>query len=549
VTLLFLAVQVFWLVLSLWHMLDLMQYLQQHEYLSLRFLNWSRQHWIKVARPVEWVVLLWLLTRLIPPILPASKLVLFTLIIWLVTALISVYLWARAHRKAIKPLAVTARVKRLIAGAFVLLLVEAALLYAAFFGFSQPQFPAWNQGAPITALFWLLALWLVSQLSVFNLVLANWLNWPVEEALRQYYIRSAQKIIRQVNPIVIGVTGSYGKTSTKEILAHVLGSRYEVLKTPRTFNTILGVCKVIREELKPNHRYFIVEMGAYKPGEIARICRLVKPQIGILTAVGPQHLERFKTVENIAKAKFELIQALPQSGIAIFNGDDPICRDLAQKSPVKALCYGLSVLDPALDLLAKDVETTPEGSQFELFAPGHEPVPARMRLLGRHNISNALAAVLAGLQCGLALRDASRALASVPQMEHRLQLIPAGGGIITLDNAYNSNPAGAQVALEVLSSFKTGRKVLVTPGFAELGSIEAAEHARLGERAAQVCDLIFLIGSPQRTDQILQGIQSHNFDPARVFCFPRLKDARQKMSELLQPGDIVLFENDLTDIY
>jgi UDP-N-acetylmuramoyl-tripeptide--D-alanyl-D-alanine ligase len=160
-----------------------------------------------------------------------------------------------------------------------------------------------------------------------------------------------------------------------------------------------------------------------------------------------------------------------------------------------------------------------------------------------------LGASLAALQFGLSIKEISRALATLPQLEHRLQVIQAGSGIITIDNAYNSNPSGAKVSLEVLASFQGGRKVLVTPGFAELGSIEAEEHANLGRSAAQVCDLIFLIGVPERVDQILKGIREGGFNPEKVFCFPRLNDARVKMREVLQSGDVVLFENDLPDIY
>ncbi|MDD5370944.1 MAG: UDP-N-acetylmuramoyl-tripeptide--D-alanyl-D-alanine ligase, partial [Anaerolineaceae bacterium] len=402
---------------------------------------------------------------------------------------------------------------------------------------------------PVRALVMILLLWLVSQLSVLNLIAANVLTWPVEEGIRQYYIRTALKFIRQVNPIVIGITGSYGKTSTKEILAHLLGSKYEVLKTPRTFNTILGVCKVIREELKPSHAYFIVEMGAYKPGEIARICRLVKPRIGILTAIGPQHLERFKTIENIAKAKFELIQALPPDGIAIFNGDDAACQRLAEKSRVRTLCYGTQSGVSVPDLLGSNLVFSQNGTEFVMTEEGQAAEPARIRLLGRHNVSNSLGASLAALQCGMTLKEIVRTLTTIPQLEHRLQVVQTGSGIITIDNAYNSNPSGAKVSLEVLASFQGGRKVVVTPGFAELGVIEAEEHANFGRVAAQVCDLIFLIGVPDRVNQILRGIREAGFNPEHVFCFPRLNDARVKMREVLQPGDVVLFENDLPDIY
>ena len=216
---------------------------------------------------------------------------------------------------------------------------------------------------------------------------------------------------------------------------------------------------------------------------------------------------------------------------------------------MRALRYGTQPGSPMLELIGSDLSFSQEGTQFTISVGDQAAESARMRLLGRHNVSNALGASLAALQCGLSLKEIVRALATLPQLEHRLQVIQAGSGIITIDNAYNSNPSGAKVSLEVLASFQGGRKVLVTPGFAELGAIEAEEHAQLGRSAAHVCDLIFLIGIPQRVNQILNGIQEVGFNPEKVFCFPRLNDARVKMREILQPGDVVLFENDLPDIY
>ncbi len=276
--------------------------------------------------------------------------------LWIGVGLISFWGWRRSRSKVIKPLVLTARVKRLLAAGVLVLLIEAAGLFWLALRIPPYRFTSWP-GEPGPWIFvFLFGLWLVSQLTVGNILLANLVTYPVEAALRAYYVESARRIIRAVNPIVIGITGSYGKTSTKEILAHILASQVEVLKTPRTFNTIMGVCKVIREDLKPKHRYFIVEMGAYKAGEIARICRLVRPQIGILTAVGPQHLERFKTIEKIIQAKYELIDALPPDGTAIFNGDDPICRELASRTRVKTLRYGIDPESQDLDLRARNAD-------------------------------------------------------------------------------------------------------------------------------------------------------------------------------------------------
>jgi UDP-N-acetylmuramoyl-tripeptide--D-alanyl-D-alanine ligase len=544
------AAFVTWLLVSAWHTIDLLQFFQQHEYLSGRFLQWSVKRWSRVIYPVEFLALAGILAG---RVMRTSWVVTgwFTVMLWLVGAGIGFFRWRSERQKVIKPLVYTARIKRLLAAAIITAAVEAAVIFWITDPWLQSyrSFPFTLTAGGSILVFYILCLWLHAQLTPLNIVLANGLAFPVEEASRQRYIREAREKIDRLDPIVIGITGSYGKTSTKEILAHLLGSKYAVLKTPKTFNTILGVCKVIREDLKPEHRYFIVEMGAYKPGEIARICDLVHPKIGILTAVGPQHLERFGSVETIARAKYELIEALPADGVAIFNGDDEICRQLAEKTQVKTLRYGMQPESPSLDLRAATLITSDQGTSFELQLGAEPALPSRTQLLGRHNVTNTLGAVLTATECGLSLKDAVRAIASLTPLEHRLQVVRAAGGIITLDNAYNSNPSGAKVALEVLASFQSGQKVLVTPGFAELGAIQAEEHRRLGENAAGVCDYIFLIGDPVRTGEILAGVQSKGFDPQRVFCYERLAAAKEHLRSLLQPGDVVLFENDLIDIY
>ncbi len=544
------AAVVTWLLVSAWHTIDLLQFFQQHEYLSGRFLQWSVKHWLRVIYPFEFLTLAGILAGRVMHI----SLVLtggLAVLLWLTGAGIGFLRWRTERVKVIKPLVYTARIKRLLAAAALAAAAEAAIVV----WITSPWLKSY-QSTPFTLttggsilLFYVFCMWLQSQLSPLNIVVANGLAFPVEEASRQRYIREAREKIARLDPIVIGITGSYGKTSTKEVLAHILGAKYPVLKTPKTFNTILGVCKVIRDELKPEHRYFIVEMGAYKPGEIERICDLVHPKIGILTAVGPQHLERFGSVEAIAQAKYELIQALPADGVAIFNGDDPICRELAEKTRVRTLRYGMQAESSSLDLRAANLVTSDQGTSFDLQIGSQPAVTARTQLLGRHNVTNCLGAILVATECGLTLKETVRALASLTPLEHRLQVVRAAGGITTIDNAYNSNPSGAKVALEVLASFQSGRKVLVTPGFAELGAIQAEEHKRLGENAAEVCDYIFLIGDAGRTGEILEGVHAKGFDPKRVFCYERLAAAKERLRELLQPGDVVLFENDLIDIY
>jgi UDP-N-acetylmuramoyl-tripeptide--D-alanyl-D-alanine ligase len=394
-----------------------------------------------------------------------------------------------------------------------------------------------------------LALVLLGQLVVFDVILANLLTYPIEEFMRRRYVASAAKVLAGVNPVVIGITGSYGKTSTKELLAHILSVRYDVYKTPRSFNTLMGICKVIREELQPHHRYFIVEMGAYKPGEIARICNLVKPRFAILTAVGPQHLERFKSIENVAKAKFELIQALPGDGASVFNADDPICLELSNKTGSTVRRYGME--NPSIcDVSARSIVLSSEGTSFELFVKETgQWYPVRSHLLGRHNVSNIMAAFLLARECGVGVKEAIFAIASAVPFVHRLQLVKSENDVLYIDDSYNSNPIGASMALEVLNTYQAGRRILVTPGYAELGHIQAAEHEKLGELAGGVCDYVILVGNQTRTAQIQAGALRSKIDPDHILCYNALSQVKEFFVTFLKPGDIVLFENDLPDNY
>ncbi|MBN2116695.1 MAG: UDP-N-acetylmuramoyl-tripeptide--D-alanyl-D-alanine ligase [Anaerolineales bacterium] len=355
-----------------------------------------------------------------------------------------------------------------------------------------------------------------------------------------------------MNPLVIGITGSYGKTSTKHLIAEILTfeySEFEVLSTPRSYNTLMGVCKVINESLKPHHKYFVVEMGAYKSGEIKKICQLVKPQIGILTAIGPQHLERFKTIENVARAKNELIEALPDNGVAIFNGDDPFCQKLAAGAKARKLFYG-TASNENFDIKAANISMSIKGTEFDIELKSEKPRHVKMQLLGHHNVSNALGAILVARECGVPVERAVRALLTINPFEHRMQLIRTPQGITVIDNAYNSNPVSAKISLDVMQAIQTtGRKILVTPGFAELGVRQDEEHFKLGQNAASVCDYVFLVGDDKRVTPIVKGLTDQGFAQERIYVNRSLAEARRTLAEVSSPGDLILFENDLPDIY
>jgi UDP-N-acetylmuramoyl-tripeptide--D-alanyl-D-alanine ligase len=389
----------------------------------------------------------------------------------------------------------------------------------------------------------------VIQLSPLTTVLANIMLSPVQNAINQTYLRRAQRRLRDVSPLVIGITGSYGKTSTKYLLEHLLSNHRRVLKTPMSYNTLMGVCRVINEHLEVGCEAFIAEMGAYRRGDIKELCHFVQPTIGILTAIGPQHLERFKTIENVQATKYELIEALPSSGVAIFNNDDPRCRALANRTThVRVMRYGVEVNGQNLDLWAENIAMGPEGLSFTLAEKEGGRIDVRTILLGRHNILNILGASCAALAIGIPLAELAKAIQVLPAVPHRLQLMDNGGGVTVIDDSYNSNPTGAMEALEVLGSFTTGQRILVTPGMVELGALEGQLNEELGAKAAEVCDYVVLVGV-ERTKPLVRGLQRQHFPPEKIRLVRDLKGATIVLPTIVTVGDTVLFENDLPDLY
>ncbi len=455
-----------------------------------------------------------------------------------------VYMLTRRKKvEAKKPLVYTARAKRVFGLSIGLLIgLAVGIVLAA-------------KESP-----WRVAIFLFSEVSVVNLIIANLLIYPLERTINEAYLLSARRRIKTLGPKVIGITGSYGKTSTKYILHRILSEKFNTLMTPDSYNTPMGICKVIRGQLAAGHEIFIVEMGAYKRGDIRELCNLASPQIGILTAVGPQHLERFKSIENIRKTKYELIESLPPGGLAVFNCDNEICAELADKrenggNPVRRYATEPSSItstsEPA-QLTATDIRHTDEGLAFtvQVLAGVQDAaeVEIRTQLLGRHNVSNILAAMAVAIECGMTLEEIQAAIANVEPVPHRLQLTAGVGGVTIIDDSFNSNPIGAKAALEVLTEIGDGKKVLVTPGMVELGEKEYDENKKLGEHAADVCDLVILVG-PTRTIPILDGLKAAAYPSQQIIVALNLEEVKQHLATRVQSGDVVLFENDLPDNY
>ena len=386
---------------------------------------------------------------------------------------------------------------------------------------------------------------LVVSLELILDIAGNCINHPVEEGINRYYINDARRILRSMPELItIGVTGSYGKTSVKYYLETLLKAKYNVLVTPGNFNTPLGITRTIREHMKPSNEIFICEMGARRTGEIKEICDLFPPDHGIITAVGPQHLETFFSIENIRRTKFELADAVSGKGMLFLNGDNELIRETAEKYPSPVLYYSKGQRE---GYYAKDIKVSDLGTSFTVVTPEGEEELFHVRLIGEHNIINVLGAIAVANKLGMTLKELKVPVRRIEPVEHRMQ-IRNQGNVTIIDDAYNSNPVGSKAAVETLAMFD-GVKILITPGMVELGEQEKEYNRKFGTYAAENCDYIFLVGK-NHTKPIMDGIMERNFPGERCRVFDRVEDA---MSFALGIRDdrrkFILLENDLPDNY
>ncbi len=446
------------------------------------------------------------------------------------------------RREAVKPLVFTARAKRLLA----LSLLAPALLVLASVGLALAGMSALGLGI-------LLGLgWVALLLAPQSLLVANAALKPVQGAVNRRFLQSAQRALRDYQPLVVGITGSYGKTTTKFCVGEVLGVQRPTLVTPESYNSYLGVLRTINERLAPEHQAFVVEMGMFRKGDIAELCELVKPSVGVITAIGPMHLERLGSIEAIASAKAELAEALPEDGQLITNGDDPLCVAIADDTRAHARAHValFSIDNQAAPVRATNVSLADGHTKFDLhLGAGSPPTPVSAQLLGTHNVYNLLAAAAVGWTLEMEPAQIVLGLERVKAPEHRLQPIHnRRAGIVVIDDAYNSNPEGAASALEVLRDHDAKRRLLVTPGMVELGELEEELNRRFGEQAGVVCDVVILVGR-DRTRPIYEGLMSVGMEGSGVKVVRDIAEATTLLGTLTRAGDVVLFENDLPDTY
>jgi UDP-N-acetylmuramoyl-tripeptide--D-alanyl-D-alanine ligase len=456
-------------------------------------------------------------------------------------------------------LKMTDRAKRIFYLACVIYLVAATLLSKLFVRDFSGVYPMTST----MIAFWLIQI-VLFQAEPFILMLANAILNPYELKLQEQYANQAREILRKVHPLVIGITGSYGKTSTKVILTDVLNSVSPTFTTPRSINSYMGVTREIRERMKPQHKYAVIEMGAYYTGSIRRMCSLTPPTAAIVTAIGEMHLERFGSQENVFKAKSELAEALPKDGILVINGDYEYCRKMAENHKDKRVyIYGLDQAAGPVDALMFDIVPDDKGTTFSIRWQGKDYSGATS-LLGRPMLSNALAtftmACVLGLNPELVLAVIKNVKTESNRLEPQRAAIasmqairngkpPREGSILRLNDAYNSNPQGFKGALEVLSSVAGSRKILVTPGMIELGDRQFEENKNCAKNAASFCDLVIVVGSTNE-QALREGLAEGGFDGEKLKQVDTMREALNYLAEdYCVDGDVVLIENDLPDLY
>lgn len=393
----------------------------------------------------------------------------------------------------------------------------------------------------------LASLWLLGLCAPGTLLLANIVLRPIEKQINNSFINDARRIIKAMPDLkIIAITGSYGKTSVKHFLTAILSEQYHVLMTPGSYNTTLGVVRTIREMLKPTHEIFVVEMGAKQRGDVQEICEITPPDRSILTAVGPQHLETFGSIENVQKGKFEIVEALPSDGTAYLNADYEYVRSYPVKEGLQTIYY--SVENEQGIYRAENLRYEKGRLHFDVLNKDKKILSLETQLLGQHNASNLLVCTAIALDLGVAPNQIAYAVRQLQPVEHRLQLRSFPGGYTVLDDAFNSNPAGAKMALEVLQQLEGNRKIIITPGMIELGPQQYDLNKIFGKQMASACDYVILVG-PKQTEAIQEGLREAGYPENKLYIARNLEDANSHLRPQLKAGDVVLYENDLPDTY
>ena len=489
---------------------------QQNRYELKRYTQWLKNYKPDVVLPMALLGILYLFFH---------NTFGFICIIILLVVMGLILLTLEKNKSYIKPLVYTERVKRQIVvyTLLVLLILIPTLLGQAYFLI------------PLIVFF-------VPWLFIY---LMGAITSPIEAAIRKHYMDDARRILKEHDSLKkIGITGSYGKTTTKNIIQSMIGEKYHSLMTPASFNTPNGITITIREQLKPIHQVFVCEMGADHVGDIEELVDFVQPQIGVVTSIGPQHLATFGSQENITNEKMKMIERLPKDGVGIVNYDNEFIRNyVIQNKDIKVIRYGIENED--VDYRAKDITYTNKGSSFTVIMPEGE-LSIQTQLLGEHNVLNILSAIACAKVLDIDDITIQKAAKNMKQIEHRLEKKTINGYTF-IDDAFNANPVGSKRALDVLSKM-SGKRVIVTPGMIDLGEEQDRYNREFGEQMKDKVDMVILVGKTQ-TKAIQEGLKNVNFPEEDIYVVDTVQEAFKLVYTKCSKEDTILLENDLPDAF
>jgi len=387
---------------------------------------------------------------------------------------------------------------------------------------------------------WLLAFDILAPLAVSVIVLAF---QPFFVMARNRILGKArQKMAEFKNIKVIAITGSFGKTSTKEFLTTILLSKFNVLSTPEHKNSEMGIAQTILKDLNEKHQIFIVEMGAYSKGGIKLLCNMVKPSIGMVTGVNEQHLATFGSMENLLSAEGgqELLYSLPQDGLLVVNGDNKYCMDLYKEAKIDKRVYSLKNDKVDSDIFADEVTVGENCLDFLAITKKGETSHFNVNILGKQNIQNLLGAILVSKEMGMNLDDIARAAKSILQSQAGIKLLNGLHGIKIIDSSYSSNPDGVMADLDYLNTFK-GKKVVVMPCLIELGKKSQEIHYQIGKKIAKVCDMA-IITTQDKFENLKKGAVQEGMPEDKIIFSEKSKGIFHTITTFCKQGDAVLLE-------
>lgn len=502
------------------------QMLQQNSYFAKRYVGWLKSDFSPVTSVLKAILAVLAVCGLFLNDTATEG----SLLIFAAVALYFGWKGFKANSASVKKLVYTARIKRTFAFSLILLLV---------LGCGAVLFNASSVCFKIAFVLFVLIILFPEALCIISLFALK----PCEKAISAHYINDAKRILKSVQGLkVIGITGSYGKTGTKYILSRILSEKYNVLHTPESYNTPMGVVRTVRENMRADTEIFVCEMGAKNIGDIKEICDIVHPNFGLITSVGSQHLESFKSIDNVFKTKFELFDAVnAKGGLTLANGDN---NTIFTNSPDDTVLYGT---DKSFAFRAENITCGRGGSSFDLVLE-NERICVNTKLLGRHNVLNIVGAAAMAYKLGVSPNDIAFAISRLAPTEHRLELKTSLGGSLLIDDAYNANPEGSIAAVNLLKSFGDMQKVIITPGLVELGEKEYEYNKQLGKAAAEICDIVILVGK-KRSQPLADGINETEFNQNNLYIAASFKEAMEIYSRFADRNTVVLLENDLPDNY